>query len=993
MPENNVSFLIRKGLNNGLAYLSFTFVSGRWNVKIIVLSLFVLLLETMSLHGQINSIGIPFIRNIERFQYQAGLQSWMISQSPNGLLYFANNDGLLEFDGMNWQTYPVPNHTIVHSVMAAHDGKVFAGCYNDFGYFEASASGKLQFHSMTYLLPANCRNFEDIWRIYQTTEGVVFQSYKQLFIFKDNIIKVVAAPTSFHFSYYVNERLLVDDKKMGLMQYANGNLIPLRGLEPLAGKEIWSVLSHGKDLLLGTSDEGLFTYNGTSLTAWVNLTSEFIKKKQEYCALRIDQNHIAFGSIQDGLLICDNNGLPLQHINRDNGLQNNTILCMTLDNFGNLWLGTDNGIDYIEINSPLSKLSYEYDLSAGYAAAYHDGILYLGTNQGVFYKNWGKLNASGMEKEKFSLIESTRGQVWKLQVIDDQLFCGHNNGTFIIKGDKAEKICDVPGCWTYVNFKDTPDKIIGGTYAGLILFQKKGGKWSYSGKISGFDESSRIMEDAGDHRIWMSHGFKGVFNIQLNNSLDSITHVSFFNSRKGFKTDYGINVTRLKGKIVFASPYGVYQYDDNQDSMVSSKYFNELFSNQGISYAKEDTKGNIWYFPGNKVAVKKKQEDGSYRDFNFVCKKLDGILIGGFQYFFPVNDDHVLLGYEKGFIQYDQKFTKNYKTPFHAYIRKASISPNDSTLILGPSSHDSIEKPVLSFINNSLHFYFSASDFENPAKVEFSSFLEGFEKKWTVWNVVYDREFTNLSEGDYTFYVKARNIYGFESESAAFHFTIKPHWSRTITAYVLYTIFSLCLLGVFVFWMLRRINYIKKREQEREKKKFIELERELHQEALESEREIIRLRNEKLLEEMVMKDKELANSTMHIIQINKLFLSLKKELLRISSESKALIQDNLIRQLIRKIDKDMNNEKNWEVFEIHFESVHEAFLKRLKLQFPNLTPREMKLCAYLRMNISNKEIATLMHISTRGVEISRYRLRKSLQLPHEQNLTDFILSF
>jgi FixJ family two-component response regulator len=96
---------------------------------------------------------------------------------------------------------------------------------------------------------------------------------------------------------------------------------------------------------------------------------------------------------------------------------------------------------------------------------------------------------------------------------------------------------------------------------------------------------------------------------------------------------------------------------------------------------------------------------------------------------------------------------------------------------------------------------------------------------------------------------------------------------------------------------------------------------------------------------------------------------------------------------MKKINRDLDNEKQWQVFETHFENVHEEFLKRLKDKFPELSPRELKLCAYLKLNVSSKESATLMNISTRGVEISRYRLRKKLNLDRNSNLTDFIMSF
>ena len=261
------------------------------------------------------------------------------------------------------------------------------------------------------------------------------------------------------------------------------------------------------------------------------------------------------------------------------------------------------------------------------------------------------------------------------------------------------------------------------------------------------------------------------------------------------------------------------------------------------------------------------------------------------------------------------------------------------------------------------------------------------------WGNKHNREFTNLPEGDYTFFVKGRNIYGNETEAAFFKFTINPPWERTVAAYIAYFIIGLFVIGIILLIIKKKIQRSKRQEKKVLEEKFKEKEEKMMLETLEAEKEIIRLRNEKLREKMIMKDKELANSTLEMIQKNKLLTKIKNELKKISSPSLDEESNNNIHMLSRKINRELDTDKQWKVFETHFENVHEAFLKRLKTQYPDLSPREMKLCAYLRMNISSKEIAILMNISTRGVEISRYRLRKKLQLKRNQNLTDFILSF
>ena len=197
-----------------------------------------------------------------------------------------------------------------------------------------------------------------------------------------------------------------------------------------------------------------------------------------------------------------------------------------------------------------------------------------------------------------------------------------------------------------------------------------------------------------------------------------------------------------------------------------------------------------------------------------------------------------------------------------------------------------------------------------------------------------------------------------------------------------------------VYYLRKRILKARLREKIKQEKRFAQREKMFKEQTALSEKEIVQLRNESLRNEMTFKNKELANATLHLIQKNKTLTYLKEDLGKllknIPSDSP---EKQNVNNLLKKINKDLRNEKSWELFNSYFDEVHQDFIARLKSQHKDLTPKELRLCAYLRMNISTKEIAPLMNISIRGVEISRYRLRKKLKLEHDKNLTDFILTF
>jgi ligand-binding sensor domain-containing protein/DNA-binding CsgD family transcriptional regulator len=957
------------------------------------LALLFMLPDILPASSGIKHIGTPLIREYKRSDFKAGRQTWMIEQGSNGMMYFANNDGLLEFDGKEWNLYQLPNRTIVRCIKSDGQGRIYAGGFNEMGYFSADEQGRMSFHSLTDLMPEGMKDFGEIWKIHLTPSGIIFQSFSAIIIIRDSQVDIIETTGQFHFSYYVRGELYVVDRQEGLMRLALDKLFPVVGTEFLKGKEIWGILPFNDKILIATAGDGVFLYDGSGLETWEEKISERLSEEKIFCVARVGQESIAFGTIQNGLVITDLRGKIIQAINQDQGLQNNTVLSMNTDDFGNLWLGLDNGIDYLEINSPLSTLSYQHGLNSGYAAVIHNDVLYLGTNQGVYATGWTEYLTNQNAGITFRLLENTSGQVWTLQVIEGQLFCGHNNGTYLIDGYRAVSISDISGGWRYLQMKDDPDKVVAGTYSGFIVFERVNGKWSFSHEIKGFSESSRdfFQDNAGD--IWMSHGFKGIFRVRFNERLDSVTTVEFFNSANGLPSDFGMTLFQFRDSVYIATDRGIYHFDGSRQLFRQSASLSKILGDHYYRKITMDSRGNIWYFMDSRSGVFRVQEDGSYLEITLPFEPVSNSFLGGFQFVYPHDGRNVFFGSENGFIHYDPAFFKDYTKSIHAFIRSMVITTSDSVLFRGITEGDYVISSEVPYRNNSLQFFFSANDFENPDRISYSTFLIGHDEDWSGWGTQSNREFTNLHEGDYTFQVKARNIYNVESKPVSISFTVRPPWRRSLVAYLLYGL--LVLLGAFAGFILirRKINRSRREAEISKERQFRQREEELKRASLEAEKEVIRLKNEKLEEEMLLKDKELANSTLQMIQKNKFLVSLKEDLKKVISMSQDQEFKSTIRNLLKKINKDIDTESQWKVFETHFEKVHEEFLQRLKAQYPDLTPREMKLCAYLRLNISSKEIALLMNISTRGVEISRYRLRKKLNLGHDTNLTDFIISF
>lgn len=937
----------------------------------------------------IKSIGTPFIRNYNRYDYNGGSQTWAIQHAYNGMMYFANNDGLLEFDGKQWATYALPNTSILRAIKNGPDSLLYAGGFDELGYFKLGEMGGAKYYSLIDLIPEDKRNFGEIWKIYIHPDGIIFQTFTQIMIYKNHKFDIIMAPSMFHFSFVVNNEYYINDRQMGLMRYALGSLYPLIGTEKLVGKEIWGMTDYGNKLLISTSSDGYFIYNGNILTEGNSLSNEFLKQNQIYCNLKLGSDELVFGTIQKGLLFTDQLGNPIQNLSMDDGLPNNTILCLEVDKSGNLWLGTDHGIGYIEISSPITSLSNNFGLSTGYAAIVKDENLYLGTNQGLFVKKINEFNSFNENSKKLEMISSTMGQVWNLTNIDGTLFCGHNNGTFIIEDKMATQISDIGGGWNYLQIPSNKSKIISGTYTGLSLYSKENGRWRFVKQYKEFIESARSMQFDKDGSLWIVHGYKGIYHILFDQNYDSILKFDHYNSENSNLTSQVLDVVDINGNLSFTTRDGIYKYSKGKNNFDKNEELDELFNSQNVEKVFKDNEGGYWYFIDKTVGVLRKREDGKYNNIKLPFAQLEGNFVNSFEFVYSYDINNIFIATENGFVHYNPMQSNKIKSyPFLAYLRNVDIKNNNQSL-----GDTNIENLVLEYEQNDIAFIYSANDYVNPDKILFSTILDGYQSEWTEWQFKNTREFTNLFEGDYTFKVKAKNTRSQESNIVSFSFKVNPPFFRSKVAFFIYFLIFIGIIFLIVYIIKRRFEKAKNQSKLRQEEVFRKKEEQLQRETLEKEKEIIKMRNDKLRQEMKVKDKELANSTMQMLQKNEILIKLKEELKKLALSSKDETSIHEVKHLLRKINKEIDSENQWKVFETHFESVHEEFLKRIKQEYPNLTPRELKLCAYLRMNISSKEISVLMNISTRGVEITRYRLRKKLDLNRKTNLTDFILSF
>jgi DNA-binding CsgD family transcriptional regulator len=208
-------------------------------------------------------------------------------------------------------------------------------------------------------------------------------------------------------------------------------------------------------------------------------------------------------------------------------------------------------------------------------------------------------------------------------------------------------------------------------------------------------------------------------------------------------------------------------------------------------------------------------------------------------------------------------------------------------------------------------------------------------------------------------------------------FEIARPWYRTNAAIAGYVLIAL------VFFT--GINSAYTGYYRRQRKVLLEkTSRDIELKELEAQKQIIQLRNDHLSLDIEARNRELAISTMNMIKKNETLNAIKDELGQLKDESE-------IRSVIKVIDKNLNNKEDWRFFEEAFNHADKDFFKKVKEKHPELTSNDLRLCVYLRMNLSSKEISPLLNISHRSVEIKRYRLRKKISLSRDVNLNDYFI--
>ncbi len=909
----------------------------------------------------------PAVKNFSKSDYNADNQNWSVAEDSIGNVYFANNKGLLEFNGISWKLYPSPKGNVIRCVAIGPNNRIYTSGYRELGYWERNRSGELNYISLKTYAEKNFLANEEFWKIIPLGNKVYFHSFGQMTIWDGKQTIQIRYPFS-NTMYQINGKIIIDQTD-GLYSVENDHIAPFLTGSFFNQKQIrFFFQDKDKKMVIGTFSDGIFSYDGLNYNVLNPEWNQYFIRNKVNQAARYANGNIIIGTHLNGIIAFDNKGKVIFKLNTQNGLQNNTILGLAIDKNQNIWQALDKGIDFLTFRN---RGSYELhpvkDIGAVYCAAILNGNMYLGTNQGLYSKK------TTDPDENFRIIPQSEGQVWSCNVFKGKLLAGLNNGTFVVTEKGLKKISGVNGVFAITPDIKMPGFLVQSTYSDIVSIDFTASEPKWSKNLRNFNDLIQFIEVDLYGNIWAGHMHRGIYRLKLSEKRDEVVETTYYGENSSFKKDHGIHPFKIEDRIVFTTGENLFTYDELKDSIVDYHDLNNHLGPFAHAHRIFGAPNHHYWFVTNESIGLFQINDNSVRLIKTYPSTLFlNQMIENFESIIPTSENQAILCLENGYAMLNAG-----QPEFETQIKNKNLTLRE---FLSVDQHGNVDTLAakhstytLKFNQSNAQIKFSFPLFTTD-KIVFQAFLEGIDPTWRQPVSLPAFKFERLPEGTYTLRIKAIDPWGSESKTNETKIVVLPAWYQSTWAKAGYLILFVLLLLSF----RRRVIILTRRKEQRKRAN--------------KEKELIRLRNEKLQDEISFKSQELANSTMLIIKKNEFLIDLKRDLKLQKNQLESRFPDKYYLQLVKKIDENIASHDDWKTFETNFERAHEEFIKKLKAGFPKLTPHDLRLCAYLRMNLSSKEIAPLLGISVRGLENHRYRLRKKMELDVDANLNEVMMN-
>jgi len=928
------------------------------------------------------SFGI-FVINHNRSEYQALSQNWAVEFDDLGRAYFGNSGGVLEYNGEDWVLHQHKSKSAIRALLFDEESqRLYSGCYEDFGYWKRDIQGVLNYHSLAESLKDYHFSSERIWSIVKSGKEILFQSFPTLFIYNTETdeVKSVAPNGELMFLGKVNNTVYSRVSGSGICKIEAGEIKVVDDSDFAKDATIRFYLPNKRGIVVGDGKSGLYILKNGKTKKWNCEANQVLASKDINSAVNLADEAYAIGTLSAGLYIIDHDGKILNHIDKQSKLENNTVLGMALDHSGDLWLGMDNGLSYVNLNSSIEyKIDMENAPSAIYSVIKHNGYIYVGTNNGVLYSKFEKGYAE-LDFKELSLLKGITGHIWKLEILRGELLCGSNNGIFRLDQGKIYPLSTAAGGTDFeIIEKNGQDWLIESTYFKIRMFKRENDQWVFSHFVDGFEGSCRFIEVDHAGYVWISHEIKGLNRLKLSDDFKKVISNKYFGLESGLPTEYQLNVFTVNNRVVVTTGEEIYTYDDLTDRMVSFDKLNKALGRfkKAVNIVIAD-QNHFWAIADNEAVYMSNLSDSMRFVRAFTLDK---------QFSFPdkyqnisINKDASVLCLENGFAILPNESNDEYKHQPLVITKVVNEKKGvDSKGLLLPLKNEHVLE--LKQRDNSLEFTINSVNY-GPNDVTYQYRIVNLYEDWIESGTENVNLITDIPHGDYIYQARAVFSDGRRSNVVDYPFVILPFWYASkigVVAIILSLVLLVSLLIVFNKRLLDKQSYIIEQKHTDQHKK--------------NESTIEQLQNDVLQKELENLQGKLTVSANALVEKDRSINTIKRELENMFHKLEGRFPHRDYDKILKVINGQLTQKKDMLDFERHFAASQSGFYDALRQNYPNLTPADLRLCSLLKMNMNSKEISILLGITVRSVEVSRYRLRKKMALEPDENLTKVIMKY
>ncbi|MGA0434467.1 MAG: hypothetical protein ACO3MV_02270 [Flavobacteriales bacterium] len=916
----------------------------------------------------------------QTFDVQGGIQNQFLSINDQSTVAVANNQGLLIFDGASWIVEELPNGTQSKSVYASKNG-IYCGGQGFLGKFQRDSVTN-RWLDFTPIIKNESGAFDEVWRLFGVGEP--------------DSLRVILATSEFvgEISAKGNYREWIKGPLVNSVQTEHGIAVQTKDQLILFDdhgniKQTWPFENHrlealiwqnDNDPLILTHQSGIFHFkNGTWRTFQGKLHAKLVKARVN-CVERFD-THWFIGTSENGILLTENFvEFQVAH-DIESGLKSNTVLDIKSDGFGNYWVGLEGGIELLRYAWPHripNQLSH-LDI-VGYSSLHlTNGSIYWGTSQGVLF-----------QKDSLSRpieIPNLKGPIWALNQFEGQTWIAHPDGAGILDGTNYTPVISGLGCWNIWNEDQSPYWYVG-TYEGIIQLHRSKAKWVVDGKLNGFDESTRFLAKSAEGFWWASHPYRGAFRFKIEAETLKVIQLESFDEHDGFPAPLQVNLCNVEDEILFATQKGFYRFNRSLHRMQpdTSRLTSWIHPEGSFQRIFQDPKQGLWVFEGDEVshiptggaAMLSNQMVG-------IAPMQKSRPISPFESIEFTPSGQACIPVETGFV----------------YLNSESMLSRDSAPALSIKS-------IAQFISFNDKKELIEGEPLEAGIYAFEYQLEGFNSNWSgiqqyQWRIkeVSDQwskpnaspiiTLSGIEPGNHQIQFRTFIHENLTGPILTTDLTIAPFWHQRASTRLAILLLFILAAGLWVRQNRLKLKAKNEQNREAEQRSRREAEQRMQASILESEHALQKEREFAQQQQLASRNQELASVTMNLVQKSQLVQSIENQLIKLKPDANSA-QKKQIDELIDVIRNGGKLDEAWEQFTDQFDQVHVEFQQRITLRYPNLTKNDLKLCTYLRMNLSSKEMASLMYVSVRAIEVSRSRLRKRLDLDAGQNLSQFIQS-